>query len=155
VVTTALAWMLCLYIAINSILSVHHLYFAAPYGDMWWFVRDMSRFRSHRIGLSFLWQQHNEHRIVLPRLIFWLDLNEFHFRGIFTIFCTFLCQAAEALVLSLAYWRAAERSDVTCRLAYAALAVGMMFSASRWKTLSYRFRFSSCSPSSPPRCQSS
>jgi hypothetical protein len=140
VVATALAWMLSLYIVIDSILSVRRLYFAAPYGDMWWFVRDMSRFRSHRIGLSFLWQQHNEHRIVLPRLIFWIDLSEFHFRGIFTIFCTFLCQAVEALVLCVAYWRATERCDAICRLAYAALAVGMMFSASQMENFILPFQ---------------
>ncbi len=127
---TALAWILSAYIVLTTIFAVHRLYFAAPYGDVWWFVRDMSEFRSHLIGLDFLWRQHSEHRIVLPRLILWIDLHFFRFRGIFSIFCSFLFQAAEALLLCLTFWRVGK-NDPASKLAYAALVFGMMFSASQ------------------------
>lgn len=76
-VATTLTWILSVYIIVTSILTIHSFYCPLPYGDMWWFVRDMSEFRSHRIGLSFLWNQQSEHRLVLPRLIFWVDLQFF------------------------------------------------------------------------------
>jgi hypothetical protein len=130
IVATALAWSLSVYIILGSIFAVHRLYFAAPYGDVWWFIRDMSEFRDHRIGLNFLWHQHSEHRIVLPRLILWIDLLFFRFSGVFSIFCSYLFQAAEALLLCSAFWRIGN-NDPASKLAYAALVFGMMFSASQ------------------------
>jgi hypothetical protein len=128
--TAALAWTLSIYIVFTTILSVHRFYAAVPYGDIWWFVRDMSEFRSHRIGLNFLWGLHGEHRLVLPRLILWIDLQFFRFRGLFAIFCSFLLQGSEALLLCFAFWRATKNNPAS-KLAYAALVFGMMFSASQ------------------------
>jgi len=125
-----LAWILSVYIVLTSIFAVHRFYFAAPYGDVWWFIKDISDFRNHLIGLDFLWRQHSEHRIVLPRLILWIDLYFFRFRGVFSIFCSFLFQAAEALLLCWAFW-GVGKNDPTSKLAYAALVFGMMFSASQ------------------------
>ncbi len=127
---TVLAWTLSSYIIFTTIYSVYHFYSVVPSGDVWWFVRDISQFRSHRIGLNFLWSQHAEHRLVLPRLILWIDLQVFRFRGVFTILCSFLFQAAEALLLCFAFWRIG-RNDLASKLSYAALVFGMMFSASQ------------------------
>ena len=138
-VAITLVWILSIYLIVTSILAVHSFYSPLPYGDMWWFVRDMSEFRSHRIGLSFLWSQHSEHRLVLPRLIFWVDLQFFRFRGVFTIVCSLLLQAGEAVLLCFSYWRV-ERSAPVSRLAYAALAFGMMFSASQIENLIFPFQ---------------
>jgi hypothetical protein len=138
-VVTTLAWILSVYTIVTSIRTVHSFYCPLPYGDMWWFVRDMSEFRSHRIGLSFLWNQHSEHRLVFPRLIFWVDLQFFHFRGVFTIVCSFLLQAGEAMLLCFAFWRA-ERNAPVSRLSYAALVFGMMFSASQIENLIFPFQ---------------
>jgi hypothetical protein len=127
---TALAWILSIYVVLTSILAVHRFHSPVPYGDVWWFVGDISQFRSHRIGLNFLWHQHSEHRIVLPRLILWMDLQFFRFRGVFTIFCSLLFQAGEALLLCFAFWRVGK-NDFASKLAYAALVFGMLFSASQ------------------------
>ena len=127
---TALAWILSIYIILITIYSVCCFYSAVPSGDVWWFVKDMSEFKSHHIGLNFLWAQHSEHRLVLPRLILWIDLKYFHFRGVFTIFCSFLFQASEALLLCFAFWRVGK-NDLASKLAYAALVFSMMFSSSQ------------------------
>jgi hypothetical protein len=139
IVATTLVWLFSVYIIVTSILTVHNFYCPLPYGDMWWFVRDMAEFRSHRIGLSFLWKQHSEHRLVVPRLIFWVDLQFFRFRGVFTIVCSLLLQVGEAMLLCLAFWRA-ERNSPVSRLSYAALVFGMMFSASQIENLIFPFQ---------------
>src|SRR5882672_174385 len=57
---TALACILSGYLVLTTFFAVHRLYFAAPYQDLWWFVKDMADFRSHLVGLNFLWRQHSE-----------------------------------------------------------------------------------------------
>ncbi|MGO9325181.1 MAG: hypothetical protein ACLP07_11525 [Terracidiphilus sp.] len=117
-------------IILFTICSVRRFHSAVPSGDLWWFVKDIADFKSHRIGLSFLWGQLSEHRPVLPRLILWTDLQFFRFRGIFAIFCSFVFQASEALLLCFAFWRAGK-NNLASKLAYAALVFGMMFSSSQ------------------------
>lgn len=118
------------YIIIFTIHSVYRLYSAVPSGDVWWFIKDIADFKGHRIGLNFLWGQLSEHRPVLPRLILWIDLRFFRFRGVFTILCSFLFQGSEALLLCFAFWRAGK-NDLASKFAYAALVFGMMFSSSQ------------------------
>jgi hypothetical protein len=139
VVAITLAWIFSIYISFTTILAVCRFYCPVPYGDMWWFVRDMAQFRSHRVGLSFLWYQHSEHRIVLPRLIFWVDLQLFRFRGIFTILCSFLLQAAEATLLYFAFSRVRKNTAIA-KIGYAALLFGLMFSASQIQNLGFPFQ---------------
>lgn len=128
--TSVLACVLAIYIICFTIYSVRRLYSAVPSGDVWWFIKDIADFKSHRIGLNFLWSQHSEHRIVLARLILWIDLHFFHFRGVFAIFCSFLFQACEALLLSFAFWRI-RTNGLPSKVAYAALVCGLMFSSSQ------------------------
>jgi hypothetical protein len=42
-----------------------------------------------------------EHRLVLPRLIFWVDLQFFRFRGVFTIVCSLLLQGGKRCCCAL------------------------------------------------------
>lgn len=99
----------------------------------------MSDYRSHRVGLSFLWTQHSEHRIVLPRLIFWADLQLFRFRGIFTIGCSLFFQAGEAILLCFAFSRVRKCTTIS-KFGYAALLFGMMFSASQIQNFNFPFQ---------------
>jgi hypothetical protein len=130
VLAVVLAWISSTFVILTTIEAIRRLYCSLPYGDMWWCVGDMSQFRNHRIGLAFLWQQLSEHRIVLPRLIFWIDLQFFQFRGTFTIICCFLLQIGEAFLLCFAFWRGGKNS-LPSKLAYVALVFCMMFSASQ------------------------
>ena len=130
VLATVLACIMSVYVVLTCILAVHRFYFAAPYGDVWWFIKDIADFRSHIISINFLWRQHSEHRIVLPRLILWIDLQCFQFRGVFSIFCSFLFQAGEVLLLCSAFWRVGN-NNTTSKFAYVALVLSMMFSSSQ------------------------
>ena len=125
-----MAWILCFCLFVSSILSVHSSYLAAPYGDVWWFIRDIAKFRDGQIGLSFLWHQHSEHRLVLPRLILWIDLCCFRFRGIFPVFVSFALQVGEALLLWFAFCRIGE-NDRYSKLAYGGVVCGLMLSPSQ------------------------
>lgn len=135
----ALTWILSTYLVLTTLVAVYRFYCPVPYGDMWWFVRDMARLSSHQVGLSYLWDQHSEHRIVLPRLIFWADVHLDHFRGVFTILCSSLLLVGEGLLLSFSFARILE-SGVASKFAYAALVFGMMFSAAQIENLMFPFQ---------------
>jgi hypothetical protein len=44
-----------------------------PFGDEWWVITDIARGRGPS-SAAWLWTQHNEHRIVIPRILIWIDL---------------------------------------------------------------------------------
>lgn len=137
--TAFLACILSTYLVVTSLLAVHRFYCPVPYGDMWWFVRDLARLNSHQVGLSYLWNQHSEHRIALPRLIFWADAYLDHFRGLFTILCSLLLLVGEGLLLCFSFAGIAE-NDSASKLAYTALVFGMMLSASQIENLIFPFQ---------------
>lgn len=69
------------------------------------------------------WAQHNEHRIVVTRLLFWLDLKFFHGTSAFLITANVLLHAGTALVLAWAYVRRASRHPGTWAVVAILLAV--------------------------------
>jgi hypothetical protein len=71
-----------------------------PFWDHWAFVQELAN-SSGRYTLAQLWQQHNEHRIVLPRLLMLLDFHLFHARNTFLLWSTFVLQALQALLFYL------------------------------------------------------
>jgi hypothetical protein len=138
---TTIAVALALFIVVNTLNAVRRAYKTVPFWDAWAFVEDLAAFRSHSVGLSFLFRQHNEHRIVLPRLILWLDFVFFKFGGAFPIACTLLLQALQALVFCSVYWKVETHSPAS-RVAYAALVLGLLFSASQMENFVRPFQVS-------------
>ena len=74
-------------------------YSPVPFWDMWdgylgFFTKVMSG------DVSAWWAQHNEHRIVLARIFFWLDLVLFSGRGWFLIVVNYVLQA----MVCMLYW---------------------------------------------------
>jgi hypothetical protein len=72
-------------------------YSPVPFWDMWdgylgFYVKVMSG------DVSAWWAQHNEHRIVLARLFFWLDFVLFSGQGWFLVVINYLLQAVVCLV---------------------------------------------------------
>ena len=64
-------------------------YSAVPHWDMWnaylnFFVRAASG------DLSVWWEQHNEHRILLSRILFWLDIGLFKGTGLFLLILNYI-----------------------------------------------------------------
>lgn len=64
-------------------------YSSVPFGDMWDGYLDFYM-RTQDGDMSAWWDQHNEHRIILSRLLFWMDLHFFHGTAIFLIIINYL-----------------------------------------------------------------
>lgn len=64
-------------------------YSSVPYWDMWNGYLDFYTKISSG-DWSAWWAQHNEHRIVLARVFFWLDIRYFHGQGWFLIVLNYL-----------------------------------------------------------------
>lgn len=73
-------------------------------------------------NLSFLWRQHNEHRIVVPELVFWADMVWLNGRLVLPSLLNVLVYVATVAFSSIAIWRSGRRSRssrclaVTCFL---------------------------------------
>ena len=77
------------YILITTLIIVHNGYTPLPYVDSWNFWR--SRI-FHGNFTAFLFNEHAEHRIAVPRLFFIIDGLVFHARNVFTLVCSLLAQ---------------------------------------------------------------
>ncbi len=57
---------------------------------------------------KFLWEQHNEHRIVLPKLVYFIDMVWFGYEGYFPLVCIFIFQAMMATALIWLFFSGAK-----------------------------------------------
>jgi hypothetical protein len=105
-----------------------------PYWDQW----DELIFTGRRMFSSWLFAQHNEHRLVLPRLIFYIDYWLFAEDNRFNFICDavlpFFIWVSALVVLwqPLARWR--ERIFVAAALA------ALLFSAMQWENFIWGFQ---------------
>lgn len=85
-----------LFVAFAVIGAIHH-YSAVPYWDMW---DSYINFYMHvKEGhYSEFWALHNEHRIVISKLLFWIDLRYFHGLSWFLIGVNFVLMSLLAIV---------------------------------------------------------
>jgi hypothetical protein len=66
-------------------------YSSLPWWDAWSQVGDLAN-GDHLLSPETLWRQHNEHRMVIPKLFFAADLYRFHGRDVFPLVSIFLVQ---------------------------------------------------------------
>lgn len=132
------AWMLVpLAILATSIAAVFVNYSAAPWMDLWEPLNTYRHVLANGLSFGDLWAQHNEHRIVFPKLIFLADLHWFNGGAVLELVLIFVTQALAALLfLKLAELRTARFWD----LAATAAAVGFMFSLGQWENLFWGFQ---------------
>ena len=71
-----------LYFVLTTLIGMINSYTPVPFWDMW--GGTLGFYIAHRDGeLSIWWSQHNEHRIVLSRILFWLDYELFSGNSVF------------------------------------------------------------------------
>jgi len=71
-----------LYFVLTTIIGMINSYTPVPFWDMW--GGTLGFYIAHRDGdTSIWWSQHNEHRIVLSRILFWLDYELFNGNSVF------------------------------------------------------------------------
>lgn len=97
-----------------------------PGYDEWDTVAEFQALLAGQFGFLDLFNQHNEHRLFFPRLIFFADFLAFEGRGYLSVAATLLTQAAHALLL-IHIQRAAIR-DSTARILFPAVTLVCLFS---------------------------
>ena len=75
---------------ILAIIGAVKSYSSVPFWDMWNGYLEFYTNVVYKGDIQAWWQQHNEHRIVLARTLFWLDLSFFSGSGKFLIVINFL-----------------------------------------------------------------
>lgn len=95
----ALAVAAAVYVAGWTAADLLFLYHPLPFGDYWDFLHHLTRYLAGELQPSELWAQHNEHRILFPRLVFLADAQWFGGTSVFTIAVSCLIQVLHAVLL--------------------------------------------------------
>lgn len=124
------------YILVTTLVVVWNAYTPIPLFDSWdhWrlFVRD-GRYS------AFLFAQHNEHRIAVPRLFFMVDHFMFLARSEFVLLCIQLLQLVSGILLL----RLVKRNGVCGPITYwvaAAIVFSAVFSSQQFTNLTWSFQ---------------
>jgi hypothetical protein len=107
----------------QSIALVHRYYDPLPYEDYWRVAQNWSQYKNFQVGV--LWQQHNEHRIVFPELVFASDMLLAKGRELVPLICSVLCYFGVLLTFGFVLFRETQW-PVSLRLAAVLLAAIVM-----------------------------
>jgi hypothetical protein len=111
-------------------------YTALPWGDHWDHWRTVL---ADGYSLDMLFAQHNEHRILTARVLFWLDEHLFGATNTFVFAAILLVQGLHALLL----WRLGARASGqagAASVALAGLSLTMMFAAHQFSNFTWAFQ---------------
>ena len=105
-------------------------YTCLPYWDMWSVPTFLAK--PTQTTLHWLWAQHNEHRILLSKIVLLLDYRLFHGLDIFPLCCIFLTQLT---LLTVLLWALAAmgRMRGTIWRAVAGISAVCLFSTAQWE----------------------
>jgi hypothetical protein len=126
---------------IAIVVAIHMMvvsYSSLPYADGWAEI-DVVAGGNHQVPLEWFWSQHNEHRLVVPKLFLLADLRLFHARQIFLLTSVLVIQFLHLATLSwsmrvLGGWRGALWRSGT------GLAAFCLFCPSQYETLTWGFQ---------------
>jgi len=110
-----------------------------PWLDAWTSVTLAQQQAMGQLGLADLWEPHNEHRILVPRLLFLADFLWCSGRGRLPLAATWVVQAAHALLL-VALVRKGGRRGVGVTLAATGVFVALAFSDLQIENLAEPFQ---------------
>ncbi|HEX4748333.1 MAG TPA: hypothetical protein VH302_02220, partial [Bryobacteraceae bacterium] len=79
-----------------------HYYCALPVWDYWRTAENLTAYKQFHVAT--LWQQHNEHRIILPELIYAADALLMHARQILPIACSVVFYLGAFAVIAASFW---------------------------------------------------
>jgi len=105
-----LGCLMAVYVVATSLHCVATRNQKLPYLDSWASVAEAIEVDAGRFSLHGLWMQHNEHRILVPRLFFLADHFAFSARGILPLCLSWSLQLAQALLLLRLCQRSASLS---------------------------------------------
>jgi hypothetical protein len=92
-------------------------------------------------GLDAWWAQYNEHRILLPRILFYIDIAWFHGRGVLPLVATYVTIGASFLVLLAALNEKLRGSEQAgAKVVVASLVLILLFSFVQRENLIWAFQ---------------
>lgn len=103
-----------------TVAAVYRLHVPLPYWDEWYTIAHFRHFAEGGYGIADLAAQHNEHRLLFPRLFFFADEVLFGFSGVLDATVTLVLQAVNAALL-IAWMRC-----LVARAAHRALLAGLV-----------------------------
>lgn len=124
-------------IVATTLAAVAAAYQAVPYQDQWANVIEYRELLRDGFSFDWLWRQHNEHRLVFPRLIFLADMVWARGSNVLNLASILAVQTAGALLFARLALRGA-RAPLT--LAALALAVMALFSLAQWENLVWGYQ---------------
>ena len=128
---------LTLLVLATTIQIIRITYFPLPLFDAW---DDWQLYLGYgKKYTAFLFFQHNEHRIVVARLFFWIDHFVFHARSTFLIVSIVVVQALDFILL----WRLSGRAQKFTRPSYLLLGcflASCLFSAQQFTNFTWGFQ---------------
>ena len=115
------------------------LYHPLPFGDYWDFLGHLMSYLAGEMRPSDLWDQHNEHRILFPRLVFLADAQWFGLNNWFTIGVTCLLQVLHAVLVVVLVLRVMPERGAA-RVVVAATVAACMLHGSQLINLAWSFQ---------------
>lgn len=99
-ISNIILWSLVLFVVTTTVFSVSAYHSPVPYWDMWDGYLDFyTQVQNGNLGA--FWAQHNEHRIILSKILFFLDLRFFGGMSVFLLSVNVLLAALILLQLAL------------------------------------------------------
>ena len=115
-------------------------YSVVPYWDE---LEEMTSYvdATHKSLLSWMWAQHNEHRILFYKLLFIVDMQFFHGRNWPMYVAIFCSQAALAVVIGYMLYKLGDIKGPLWRACFG-LTLFCLFCPSQWENFCWAFQFS-------------
>jgi hypothetical protein len=123
------------YILVSTLGMVVQTWSALPFGDQW----DMLIGDVDRLTFGWLYAQHNEHRLIFPKLIFAIDRFGFAETNRFNFFCNVFFAVSLAILTVYQVSRSAGLRSWD-KLWSAGVAAGFLFSAMQWENFVWGFQ---------------
>jgi hypothetical protein len=131
------------YVFASTVRMIVQCWMVIPYWDQWDnLILELDKLFWHAIPLDlphWLFYQHNEHRILVPRLIFAIDRFLFGMTNKFNFFCNLAIQVTLAALMIYVAVRAA-RQRIAEKLWIVGAVLALLFSAMQWENLLWGFQ---------------
>jgi MFS family permease len=115
-----------------------------PYFDEWDQFPQMIALRDADFSTSnvftYAWAQHNEHRIVIPKFIYFLDMTYFDYKGYFPLVCIFIFQTM--VVGMLAWLLVSNKNYLLAKLLFISFAIVAVFDLTQYENFLSTFQTS-------------
>ncbi len=130
-----------LLLAMSTIATVIRTHTALPKWDQWHEIFWLQKYYTGQWHVSDLWRQHNEHRILFPRIFLLTDWFLFRGTSAFVLFSMLLLQGAHAWIFigEVSQWRDVSRE---IRLTTMAILVALFFSGAHLDNFTWPLQIS-------------